>query len=216
MKWWMLLFCLLSAPLSAQRWMHGVLLGGGVGFTHNLEVNPACDEYGREGFIYNDTFDYTLYLGYRFRFILPKNERIFFDTDVTFRYNKLGVHRYYYSEFESEMIAFKKVLRNGHGQFTLPLSVNYRLVKGLYAGVGVEPVLDISTYSPGDMPFFYCNFDLPVHVKVGYTISKRLDVALVYRYGFFNTINDAKEHKAYLDGNLSDLSLSIFVPFVAK
>ena len=55
MKWWMLLFCLLSAPLSAQRWMHGVLLGGGVGFTHNLEVNPACDEYGREGFIYDDT-----------------------------------------------------------------------------------------------------------------------------------------------------------------
>ena len=31
--------------------------------------------------------------------------------------NKLGVHRYYYSEFESEMIAFKKALRNGHGQF---------------------------------------------------------------------------------------------------
>ena len=43
MKWWMLLFCLLSAPLSAQRWMHGVLLGGGVGFTHNLEVNPAIN-----------------------------------------------------------------------------------------------------------------------------------------------------------------------------
>ena len=111
MKWWMLLFCLLSAPLSAQRWMHGVLLGGGIGFTHNLEANPECDEYGREGFIYDD---------------------------------------------------------------------------------------------------------MPVHVKVGYTISKRLDVALVYRYGFFNTINDAKDHKAYLDGNLSDLSLSIFVPFVAK
>ena len=222
MKWWMLLFCLLSAPLSAQRWMHGVLLGGGVGFTHNLEVNPACDEYGREGFIYDDTFDYTLYLGYRFRFILPRNERIFFDTDVTFRYNKLGVHRYYYSEFESEMIAFKKVLRNGHGQFTLPLSVNYRLVKGLYAGIGVEPVWDISTYSPDDMPFFCMQFDLPVHVKVGYTISKRVDIALVYRYGFFNTINRSNkiasnyDNRAYLDGNLSDLSLSIFVPFVAK
>ncbi len=43
MKWWMLLFCLLSAPLSAQRWMHGVLLGGGVGFTHSLEVNPTIN-----------------------------------------------------------------------------------------------------------------------------------------------------------------------------
>ena len=111
---------------------------------------------------------------------------------------------------------YMRTIRNGHGQFSLPLSVNYHLVKGLYAGVGVEPVLDISTYSPGDMPFFYCNFDLPVHVKVGYTINKKVDIALIYRYGVFNTINDSKDHKAYLDGNLSDLSLSIFVPFVAK
>lgn len=111
---------------------------------------------------------------------------------------------------------YMPTIRNGHGQFSLPLSVNYHLVKGLYAGIGVEPVLDISTYSPGDMPFFYFNFDLPVHVKVGYTINKKVDIALIYRYGFFNTINDAKDPKAYLDGNLSDLSLSIFVPFVAK
>lgn len=216
MKRFIVSLLLLSAPLSAQRLTHGLLLGGGIGFTHNLEVNPACDEYGRDGFIYNDTFDYTLYLGYRFRFILPRNERIFFDTDATFRYNKLGVHRAYYPGNKPDELTPFWTLRNGHGQFTLPLSANYRLVKGLYAGVGVEPVLDISTYSPGDMPFFYCNFDLPVHLKVGYTISKRVDIALVYRYGFFNTINDAKEHKAYLDGNLSDLSLSIFVPFVAK
>lgn len=166
--------------------------------------------------MFNDTFDYTLYLGYRFRWGLQRNERIFFDTDVTFRYNKLGAHRYEYSEDKPGELTPFWTLRNGHAQFALPLSVNYRLVKGLYAGVGVEPVLDISTYSPGDMPIFCCQFDLPVHVKVGYTISKRVDIALVYRYGFFNTINDAKEHKAYLDGNLSDLSLSIFVPFVAK
>ena len=179
-------------------------------------MNPGYDEYDREGFIYNDTFDYTHYLGYRFRFILPKNERVFFDTDATFRYNKLGVHRYYYPENTPGERDYMRTIRNGHGQFSLPLSVNYHLVKGLYAGVGVEPVLDISTYSPGDMPFFYFNFDLPVHVKVGYTINKKVDIALIYRYGVFNTINDSKDPKAYLDGNLSDLSLSIFVPFVAK
>ena len=222
MKWLMLLLCLLSAPLPAQRLMHGVLLGGGIGFTHNLKANPECYEYGRQGYVFNDTFDFTLYLGYRFRWSLPKNERVFFDTDITFRYNKLGVHRAYYSGNKSGELTPMWTMRNGHGQFALPLSVNYRLVKGLYAGIGVEPVWDISTYSPDDMPFFCMQFDLPVHVKVGYTISKRVDIALVYRYGFFNTINRSNEiasnydNRAYLDGNLSDLSLSIFVPFVAK
>lgn len=45
MKRFIVSLLLLSAPLSAQRLMHGLLLGGGIGFEHDLQANPECYEY---------------------------------------------------------------------------------------------------------------------------------------------------------------------------
>ena len=52
-------------------------------------------------------------------------------------------------------------------------------------------------------------FDIPLVWKVGYNINNKIDLAINYRLGFTNVIDD----RIYKKGHISDLNLSIFIPF---
>ena len=86
---------------------------------------------------------------------------------------------------------------------SLSPSVNYRLVKGLYVGMGIEPTWYMVPTNDGK------KFDIPLVWKVGYNINNKIDLAINYRLGFTNVIDD----RIYKKGHISDLNLSIFIPF---
>ena len=60
-------------------------------------------------------------------------------------------------------------------------------------------------------------FDLSVMAKVGYRLSKHCEFGLSYQYGCFNTLKHFNNGPANgRRGHLSDLMLSVYVPFVLK
>ncbi len=75
------------------------------------------------------------------------------------------------------------VLRANDANLSLALSssVNYKIVKGLYAGLGLEPTWYVA--SDGK------KFDIPLLWKVGYNINNKIDISVNYRLGFTNTID---------------------------
>lgn len=88
--------------------------------------------------------------------------------------------------------------------FAVSSSVNYSIIKGLYAGFGIEPTWNIVTDAKP--------FDIPIFGRVGYNVNNKIDFAITYKQGFTNVINDNR----YSKGNVSDLNLSIFIPFTLK
>lgn len=66
---WLVLFML---PANAQELRTGPLIGGGLGFEHNLKPNPGSSDIWQEGEYnigYKDEYQHGASLGYRFRII---------------------------------------------------------------------------------------------------------------------------------------------------
>ena len=100
----------------------------------------------------------------------------------------------YYESIEDGIYVSKKA--DVFDEFVMPISVaaswNWRFTKKFHLGVGIAP-------------------------KVGYRLSKHCEFGLSYQYGCFNTLKHFNNGPANgRRGHLSDLMLSVYVPFVLK
>ena len=75
-------------------------------------------------------------------------------------------------------------------------------------GLGVAPTLYVQPQTV---------FDLSIMAKAGYRLSKHCELGLSYQYGCLNTLKHFNDGPALgRRGHLSDLMLSVYIPFVIK
>lgn len=177
----------------------GLLVGGGLGFERNVN-SYTLEEEGTQSLVrYLSDYQFDLQLGYRFRIENPKNKKLFYDIDVLLNTKVFKEVKQYYSMSGEENGGV--TAHDANGALALSPSINYTLVKGFYAGIGVEPT------------FYFVSegkkFDIPIVWKVGYNINNKIDFAVNYRLGLTNTIDS----RTFEKGQVSDLNISVFIPF---
>lgn len=200
---------LISTTVFAQT-EHGLLVGGGVGFPmQDGSVYTPNPHYG-----YNNDIKVNGMLGYRVRFL--SKQKSFFDLDATVGFQGMQVYKY-----QAALIGDidktpegEYVIPPGESftDFILPISVaaswNYRLSDKFHFGLGVVPTLYVQPKAV---------FDLSVIAKIGYRLSKRCELGLSYQYGCLNTLKHFNDGPALgRQGHLSDLMLSVYIPFTIK
>lgn len=197
MKKHLLFLFLLVAMSSHAQLRTGLLVGGGLGFDRNVAPNmknPDIIEKVAKGTKLFEDYKFNLQLGYRFRIEDKKHTRWFYDIDP----------------LVNAKVFRSKDVRSDEGRveandvnlsLALSSSVNYKIVKGLYAGLGLEPTWYVA--SDGK------KFDIPLLWKVGYNINNKIDISVNYRLGFTNTIDTEKFRR----GQISDCNISVFIPF---
>lgn len=190
------MLCCVSITCMAQS-QSGLLLGAGIGF-ESLSPNTSNSEY-KKGTQFDCSYNYNVQLGYRFRFQNPTHERLFFDIDPLMKLQVMK-DRTFYPGSSSDYTSVTAEATDINFQIALSPSINYRLFNRFYAGIGVEPTWNIVTDGK--------HFDIPAFARVGYSFGK-VELALTYRQGFLNVIDDAQYDK----GRISDLNIGLFIPF---
>lgn len=206
-----LLFLLLLVSISVSAQVeHGLLIGGGVGFSmQDGSVYMTTPHYG-----YNNDVKVNGMLGYRFRFL--SKQKFFLDLDATVGFQGMQVYKY-------KALLLGDIDRIPEGEylippgesftdFILPISVaaswNCRLSDKFHFGLGAVPTLYVQPQAV---------FDLSVMAKIGYRLSKRCELGLSYQYGCLNTLEHFNDGPALgRRGHLSDLMLSVYIPFTIK
>ena len=186
--------------ISAQTFKHGLLLGGGTGsISHIRYVMYDADEDFQlvRG---SGAYKYNAVIGYKLRYA-PLADRLFYDTDLQAGLRKAGSSNYYKAPEGMGLYLDRSYV---FCNVALGLTANYKISKGLYAGVGVEPTYGF--YELGEHTDQ--RFDMPVLVKLGYDL-KYVDLAVVYKKGLFNVIKSKEIEK----GKLNDLQIQLFIPF---
>lgn len=210
MKKVLFLLLLISSSVFAQKVEHGILAGASLGFPlqdKNETPAPPVSDF----FLYNNDLFGGGMIGYRFRF-LPE-QKTFFDLDLTAGFQSLGALKYKpymnggdpnngYGHFDGEDI----------NDFLLPIAVtatwNYRFTDKFHAGLGVAPKLYVQPHAA---------FDLSVVAKMGYRVCKHFELGLSYQYGCLNVMKHFNDGKSQgRKGHLSDLMLSVYIPFSVK
>jgi len=202
-----LLFLLVLTFVSVETFAQvktGLLIGGGLGFEQGLKINKNYPLILKDGAYIDDNYQYNGLLGYRIRFENKKYQSIFFDVDPLVNL-KVYESKDYYPKDETNY-GSPAWIKSHNVNFSLAVSssVNYRITSSLYIGAGIEPTWNIVTDGK--------HFDAPVLGRIGYNCHGKVDFALTYKQGFTNVINTDR----YTKGRISDLSLSVFVPFKSK
>jgi hypothetical protein len=185
------LLCCSIYSISAQT-KSGMILSGGNGNFRDIKQN----DYRNEGDFQNK---YTLGVGYRFR-IQPKNPSFFYDLDLNLglkHYNYAGV---FYHEMYDNMVHSSGKLNFLH--VSLNGSYNYKMLKGLYAGIGIEPTVYYI-----DVTSKYL-FDIPLTAKLGYDL-KYFGLEVGYKLGFTDVIYPSY----FASGKRNDWQISLYIPF---
>ena len=181
-----ILFLLLLVSTSTFAQIEHGLLVG-AGVGFPLQDSWKRTTWGDESnWSYRHDYKLNSMIGYRFRF-LPE-QKFFYDLDITMGFQKMETTKYfpYYESIEDGIYVSKKV----------------------HLGVGIAPTLYVQPQVV---------FDLSVMAKVGYRLSKHCEFGLSYQYGCFNTLKHFNNGPANgRRGHLSDLMLSVYVPFVLK
>ena len=203
-----LLFLLLLVSISVSAQVeHGVLVGGGVGFS--MQDNKQLD-WDASDLKYNHKLKINGMIGYRFRF-LPERT-FFYDLDVTVGFQNMNSHKY--SPFlaaDGDYVGHSDGEKD-FSEFIMPVSVaaswNIRFSKNCYVGLGVAPTLYARPQAV---------FDLPVLAKLGCRAGRHCELSLSYQYGCLNTLKHFNNGPAYgRTGRLSDFMFSVYIPFTIK
>lgn len=203
----LLLFLFVSASLFAQA-EHGILVGGGIGFP--MQDSKQLN-WNTSDLHYNHDLKGNGMIGYRIRF-LPQHKS-FFDLDATIGFQGMSTYRYspfYEEDGEGNYVGGKD--GKSFSEFIMPISIaaswNYRLTDKFHVGLGVAPTLYVQPQAV---------FDLSVMAKVGYRISKHCELGLSYQYGCLDVLKHFNDGPAYgRRGHLSDLMLSVYIPFALR
>jgi len=209
-----ILLFLFSSLYGYGQFKSGFIIGGGKGSISNVvfasgwpDVSLLDNVKLQQNFKYK--FDATI--GYKFR-IDPQNKPFFYDIDIYFglrRFNTDWTRTGNFINDWNELIIKNDSMHKQHiyHSFSLNPSCNYRLVKGLYAGFGIEPTM-YCIWGNNSVYFFRIKFDLPLTAKVGYDL-KFIDFSINYKHGFFDTMD-----YSYLEpAKFRNWQLSAFIPF---
>ena len=208
-----LLLFLFSAFYGFSQFKSGFILGYGKGSISNVDFfNPYADMKNTINIQQQYCkYKYDATLGYKFR-IASQNKPFFCDIDlyVGFRRFDAGFTangEVFPSQADSyEIVNAKWFYKYNYFFSSLNPSWNYKLVKGLYAGTGIEPT--IYHTESGATLYESWKFDLPLTAKVGYYL-KFIDFSISYRHGFFDTMAQYVLKPA----KFRNWQLSVFIPF---
>lgn len=199
----MILF-VLSVHTGYSQLRTGLLVGGGLGFERNLSPNlnnPLIFEEIQNGVKFLSEYQFNLMLGYRFRMENRRYKKWFYDVDPLINAKVFKSTKEYYT---NGVQGGSVIAHDMNLSFAVFSSINYKLVKGLYAGIGVEPTWYIASEGKA--------FDIPLLWKIGYNVNNKIDFAINYRLGFTNSVDS----KTFQKGQISDLNISVFIPFTLK
>lgn len=178
----------------------GLLVGGGIGNVTNASLrlnNPnVIQTIGNNG-KYSLNYQFNTSLGYRFRLHDSRHKSFFYDLDAM-----VGIKMV---EFKTSYAADENALSSMKSSslfcpVSMSASVNYRIVKGLYIGVGFVPTC---IFAPK------VAFDIPVAAKIGYDIHNKIGFSLNYQYSLLKSFKTDE----YEGGRYSDWCISVYIPF---
>ncbi|MDR0575084.1 MAG: hypothetical protein LBG96_13870 [Tannerella sp.] len=205
----LIFFCTFIGYTSA-RFKSGLILSGGKGNISNSTLSSNIlrheeDELSR----YTHTVGNkaSVAIGYKFRF-QAESKRFFYDIDL---YSGIKPLRIKYSDYDyyqstgaiesgnAPAVYGITSTKDTYYYFSINPSWNYHIVKGLHAGVGIEPTLYY---------FSELKFDTPITARIGYDF-RFIDIALKYKAGLLNAMNPD-----YLSsGRFNDWQIQVFIPF---
>lgn len=197
----MMLFSLLTISTCFSQNQSGIIFGGGLGFETIAQNSQHKDM--KNGELFDSSYNYNFQLGYRFRFGDFPNAKLFFDIDPLIKLQTLKNKTFYLNTNEE----YASVMVESHDinfQLAVSPTINYKLFKTLYIGIGIEPTWNIVTEGKA--------FDFPVVGRIGYSFKGKVELALTYRQGLVNTVNK----NLYKKGLLSDLNIGFFIPLHTK
>lgn len=171
---------------------HGLVLKGGIG---NIDSKlNSIPEITDNNIDYKSGFS----VGYKFR-INPKLNSFFIDVDAN-----LGMKMWKSSYIRS--ISEPPMYEASSNYYSLSIegTFNYKIYKGLNAGIGIEPLYYL--YQEGEKS--KNKFDIPLVAKLAYDFGK-FEVGINYKYGLTNAIKTD-----YIkSGKIREVGIFLFIPF---
>ena len=200
MKKLLVLFLLVISVNCMAQIETGLLIGGGIGNVTNTSLrlnDPGVIQTLEKSGKYSLNYQFNTTLGYRFRLYNPKHKAFFYDLDVLTGIKKIELK----TSFSDETNALSEVKSSDwFCPVSLAASVNYRIMKGLYVGVGVAPTCIFASKIA---------FDIPVVAKVGYDIKNKIGFSLSYQHSLLK----AFKTNEYDGGRFSEWNVSVYIPF---
>lgn len=150
-----------SAFAQQNKSTSGFLIGGGAGtLDYEFVKDLESTQIGRQ---FDETYNYDLHLGYRFR--LQHRSRLFWDLDVLAGVKSLQNGTIL--DYSNIFVQYANGKKHLNYFIALSPTINVRIIKGLYAGTGIEPTCHIYQSENSGMAF-----DLPANLKLGYDFGK--------------------------------------------
>lgn len=210
----LVLLLLIFPFLGYSQLKSGLTLNFGYDNITNYKPNPntefgkiVTDEDGKLTVTDKTSFS----LGYKFR-LQQKEKPYFYDFDVNLgvkNWSSKIAETYIWPDAFGELKAYDQdryESSNNYCYLSLGASFNYKIWKGLYAGLGLEPTWYF--YQSGEKSAIDPAIDLPLKGSIGYDF-KFIGLAVSYRQGIFNVIDVTSIQK----GKISDWQVSLYIPF---
>jgi hypothetical protein len=206
-----ILFVLCSTLYGYSQIKSGITLGVGRGGISNVVFpdDPWWDGYP----IYDLAWEYRynkmdLAIGFKHR-IESKNKPFFYDIDFNVGLKRYSTFcsggNYDYDEMKGEH--FMAYFEHNFYSLSFNPTWNYRLIRGLHAGAGIEPILYFQNNTSYWELVEHWKFDLPLTAKIGYDF-RSIDFSISYKHGLFNTM----ERKYFKSAKYWSVLLSVFIP----
>lgn len=190
-----------SLSISAQQLKStGIIVGAGSGhISSDLPISPNGLTADKSNTHLNQKA--VLDFGYRFRFE-PRKTNFFYDIDLLGGYSKSEFAINYNSTPNANYGSWE----GHHHQLSVGIgaTVNYKIVKGLSIGVGVQPMVYLWETS-------HKVFDVPVVAKVGYDFHC-FELAFAYKQGLSKTYRIAD----FKSSRLSSWQFSVYIPLTKR
>ena len=199
----LLCVCALTSYVSAQEVKSGFFVAGSYGIIWDEAPKSSIMNLSWE----DNSSAWGISAGYRWR-LMPKEKPFFFDIDAFLTYKRAKYKFGFLPENYDPSDPNKKyditpAIKDNYFSLSLSPSFNYKIYKGLYAGVGIEPTLYYIKKADS-----HWKFDLPVTARVGYDFDF-IDIAIGYKYGLFNSINS----DYFSSGKMGCWQVQVFIPF---